>query len=370
MSSGKLCLVYNTAPHYREAVFTALDKEYDCDWFFGETKTDIKEMDISKLQNVQYYKTTWFAGNRLYWQKGLISKLFDKNYQNFLVLSEVRSVSLWLFMGLKRLFFSNKRVYGWSHGLYGREGKFRKLLERWKANGMECLFVYNNRARNLFIENGTPSSKVITIYNSLDYSAQLSIRESLKETSVYRDYFNNSNPTIIFIGRLTKSKKLDWLLSALEILSQNRKSVNAVFVGGGEAMDELKSIAEKKKIPAWFYGPCYDEVKNGELLFNADLCVSPGNVGLTAIHSLMFGTPVITNDDLTHQGPEFEAIKEGVTGTFFRNGSIHSLASSIANWFESHPSRATVRANCYREVDKNWNPQNQMRIFRKYLQLK
>ena len=43
----KLCLIYNTAPRYREAIFRAIDTEYDCDWYFGYTRTDIKEMDTS-----------------------------------------------------------------------------------------------------------------------------------------------------------------------------------------------------------------------------------------------------------------------------------------------------------------------------------
>ena len=38
----KLCLIYNTAPRYREAIYQAIDNEYDSDWYFGKTKTDIK----------------------------------------------------------------------------------------------------------------------------------------------------------------------------------------------------------------------------------------------------------------------------------------------------------------------------------------
>lgn len=53
----KLCLIYNTAPRYREAVFRAIDKEYDCDWYFGYTETDIKEMDTKLLNRVRYYRT-------------------------------------------------------------------------------------------------------------------------------------------------------------------------------------------------------------------------------------------------------------------------------------------------------------------------
>lgn len=31
----KLCLIYNTAPRYREAMFHAIDQVYACDWYFG-----------------------------------------------------------------------------------------------------------------------------------------------------------------------------------------------------------------------------------------------------------------------------------------------------------------------------------------------
>lgn len=59
----KICVIYNTAPRYREAVFRAIDKEYDCDWYFGKTKSDIKEMDTSLLKNVTYYKHTVILKN-------------------------------------------------------------------------------------------------------------------------------------------------------------------------------------------------------------------------------------------------------------------------------------------------------------------
>lgn len=59
---------FNSAPHYREAVFSAIDAEYECDWFFCETKSDIKEMDTSLLNSVQYFKTTGNP-NKMYWKK-------------------------------------------------------------------------------------------------------------------------------------------------------------------------------------------------------------------------------------------------------------------------------------------------------------
>ena len=92
------------------------------------------------------------------------------------------------------------------------------------------------------------------------------------------------------------------------------------------------------------------------------MCVSPGNVGLTAIHAMMFGTPVITHNDFPYQGPEFEAIKSGVTGDFFSKGDVDSMKMVIIKWFKEHENREAVRMSCYSEIDENWNPHIQVRI--------
>ena len=73
-----------------------------------------------------------------------------------------------------------------------------------------------------------------------------------------------------------------------------------------------------------FVGEVYSESELCPLIAAADLCVSPGAVGLTVMHALVYGTPVITHDDLDNQKPEFEAIQPGVTGALFRRGDVQS----------------------------------------------
>ena len=106
---------------------------------------------------------------------------------------------------------------------------------------------------------------------------------------------------------------------------------------------------------------------NGNLIYNGDLCVSPGNVGLTAIHSLTFGTPVLTHDYFPYQMPEFEAIHEGQTGSFFKYGNIQSLAEKINQWFDIPVSRETIRKLCMCEIDYFWNPSFQINVLKKNL---
>ena len=100
-------------------------------------------------------------------------------------------------------------------------------------------------------------------------------------------------------------------------------------------------------------------------MYNADLCVAPGNIGLTAMHAMMFGCPCISHDDFCWQMPEFEAIREGKTGCFFKRDDINSLASTISKWLkEKENKRQEVREACFKEIDENWNPHKQIKIIK------
>jgi glycosyltransferase involved in cell wall biosynthesis len=119
----------------------------------------------------------------------------------------------------------------------------------------------------------------------------------------------------------------------------------------------------------WFYGACYDEEKLAELLYNADLCVSPGNVGLTAMHSMVYGLPVLTHNKFEWQMPEFEAIIEGKTGSFFEYDNLKSLETSISGFFKNVTDRETIRKNCFAVIDSKFNPHIQLNVIRNVLEI-
>lgn len=120
----------------------------------------------------------------------------------------------------------------------------------------------------------------------------------------------------------------------------------------------------------WFYGACFDEKTNAELIYNADLCVAPGNIGLTAMHVLMFGCPAISHNNFKRQMPEFESIIPGQTGDFFEYDNVDDLARSISRWFALKSGcREEVRKTCYKEIDDYWNPHYQLNLIKKCLRV-
>ncbi len=361
----KLCLVYNYAQHYRTGIFKLISENYDCDFFFGDSMADIKKMDYSLLRGkvTEIHVIRRFG---LSFQKGVI-RLLWRPYSKYLMLGDTRSVSTWLFLLLSK-FFPKKQVFLWSHGWYGKESRLERWLKRFffsLPNG--GVFLYGNRARNLMIEQGFKPEKLYTIHNSLDYEHQVEVREQLIQTTIYKDHFGNDYPNMFFIGRLTPVKKLDMVLRAMVQMRENGQASNMTFIGDGTERERLENITKELHLEknVWFYGACYEEKVLGSMIYNADLCVSPGNIGLTAMHTLAFGTPAITHDDLPYQMPEYEAIKDGVTGSFFEKDNVDSLSACITNWFiQNKDKRQLVRVACMKEIDENWTPRFQLNVIK------
>ena len=364
----KLLLLGNKAAHYRATIYQLIDKTFDCDFYFGDSIGANKRMDYSLLSG-KVTEVHCLSLPKIEYQKGVI-RLLREDYDTYIVYSGIRCISSWFFLIIRKLFYPRKRVFAWTHGLLGKEGRGKRWLYKFMFSMLNGGFIYNERSTRLMIDDGIPGSKLHTIYNSLDYDAQFKIRQALRQTNIYPNHFHNSNHNIVFIGRLTAVKRFDLLLDAVRILKNRGEIVNVTFIGDGVERGFMEQRVDFLGIrdQIWFYGACYDEITNAELIFNADLCVSPGNIGLTAIHVHMFGCPIVTNNDFNHQMPEFEVIQEGKTGTFFMAGNSRSLADTISEWFDTHLSdRDDIRSNCYHVIDEKWNPHNQIRILKDVL---
>jgi glycosyltransferase involved in cell wall biosynthesis len=124
----------------------------------------------------------------------------------------------------------------------------------------------------------------------------------------------------------------------------------------------LERLAAERGVALHLFGACHDEESLGQMIYHADCTVSPGKVGLTAMHSLMYGTPVVTHGDFDAQMPEVEAIEPGRTGAFFRRGDAQDLAAAIARWLDAPVPRAHVRAAARAAIRAKWTPQGQARI--------
>jgi glycosyltransferase involved in cell wall biosynthesis len=93
----------------------------------------------------------------------------------------------------------------------------------------------------------------------------------------------------------------------------------------------------------------------------SDLTVCPGFIGLTAIHSMAYGVPVITNRRSSEEAPEVESIVPGRTGDLFEDGDLEDLVGVMQVWLRRRADRPVIRAACIDMVERHWSPDSQLR---------
>ena len=358
------------APHYNAPIYKLMDSELNCDFYIGfENECSIKLMTYESLNGfINKIANKKLFGN-FYWQPAAI-KIAFKQYEQYIITGEPFCISTWIILMLNRL--TGKKTYLWSHGWYGNETLIKKCAKKIFFGLAYKVLLYGDYARDIMIKEGFNAEKLRTIYNSLDYSKQIEIRESLVESIIYKDHFKNGNPVLLYIGRIQSRKKIELLIEALYELQKSQIFCNLILIGKQTDETNIQKLVAIYNIEkyVWFFGPCYNENILGELIYNADVCVSPGNVGLTAIHCLAYGTPVITQNNFTHQMPEFEAIKPKLTGDFFVENSVSDLISKIKDWINiSKEQRNCIREKCYIEINEKYNPKKQIIIIKNALKM-
>jgi glycosyltransferase involved in cell wall biosynthesis len=343
-----------------------MDAELGCDFYLGDRLySPIKLMDYLSLKNFKGIIKFVPLIASLYWQKGSVQLIFKSRYSSYIIDGEAYNLSNWAILFLGKLL--GKRIYTWQHGWYGRESFLKKIVKKLQAKLAYHIFLYGDYACSLMLKENIPARKMSCIYNSLDYDTHLKIRKQLVDTAIFTSYFHNNHPVIIYVGRLQKVKRLDLLIDAIALLKKQNFPCNLVLVGEKTDVFDLEALVKKYDLEqqVWFYGASYKEIKNAELFHNANVCVSPGNVGLTAIHAFSFGCPVITHDNFTRQMPEFEVIAKGKTGDFFKENDAMDLALTIRKWLEFSAGKKTEVADaCFAVIDEKWNPNYQIKLLK------
>ncbi len=357
-------MITNIGPHYRLPIFSMMGDALGTDFYLGDKiHTPIKTFDYHGLKGYRGTLHNAYIGP-FYWQRGSVRLIF-RDYQYYITDGEPYCLSSWALLLLARL--TGKRVIAWTHGWYGREGLVKRIVKKAFFALHSRLLVYSDYAIRLMEKEGIAKEKMLCIANSMDSDREKDFRSRLHPTTIYKDHFGNDNPVIIYCGRIQAIKRLDLLIDCARILKEKGIHVNIVFVGKDVDGVNIDRYAAGRGLSEsiWMYGPCYDDERLAELFYNAAVCVSPGHVGLTAIHALSFGCPVITHDNFTRQAPEFEAIRPGVTGDFFRQGDAAALAEKTQRWiFADAADRERTRTAAYAEIDSKWNTHYQLEILK------
>jgi 1,2-diacylglycerol 3-alpha-glucosyltransferase len=134
---------------------------------------------------------------------------------------------------------------------------------------------------------------------------------------------------ILYLGRLSKEKKIEVLLSAARVLMEKDSKVKLVIGGTGPAESHYKSMAKKLGImdSTQFVG-FVDKSKLPQTYAAADVVCLPSTFetqGIVLIEAMAVGTPVVGADYMAIK----EMIKSGKNGEKFTPGDYTSCARKI-----------------------------------------
>ena len=372
-------VITNMASHYRKPLWIKMmeNENFTFHFLFGDNrKFPIKEIQFSELEEQRFKKKLHRLKNRhlknglLVWQSHLIGKLISANIKAGIIAADAYVLSNWIAALILRL--RRKQVVFWSHGLYGNESLLKKLLRSTFFKLATHHLLYERRAKQVMVENGFKPEIIDVVFNSLDYEKSIKLRKStftINKEKTLNFFENPEDFTLLFVGRLTKVKRLDLLVQAFNELCRRGKKVNLLVVGDGEIRQDLEDLvdSEAAKNRSYFYGACYDEEILAQLIASSDLCVSPGNIGLTAIHCLSYGTPIVTHNNLSNQMPEVGAISQGITGNYFQENDLDSLTLAIEDWMSKSVGRQKIREECFKVIDTYYNPTYQIKVIENML---
>lgn len=374
-----VAIVYQILQHFRDPIFSRLvdrDETVPRYRFYADPTNEVdsnRVIDPARADRpVSEGGLPWtfvrsrVLGGPFLWQSGVIGMAARSAHDTIIFLGNMYFLSTWIAAALARL--RGRRILFWGHGYTRRErglqGGLRALFYR-LAHGH---LLYGPRAKGLLAERGFDPDSLYVVYNSLDYARQRAVREAVAADDLAairaRHFPRPELPLLICIGRLDARKHLDRLIDALRHLDERGIAANLMLVGDGAIRPELEAHAERTGVAdrVCFYGACFDEREIGPLLMSSSLCVCPGHVGLTAIHAMAYGLPVLTHDQLDIQAPEVEAIEPGRTGDLYAHGDEGDMVERIARWLEADADREDVAAQCIEVVERRYNAIRQAKI--------
>lgn len=379
----KCLIIYPYFALYRKHIFEALFAS-DFGWEFelvgdSENSCGIKSMDpnLARLPrerggyNWTIIKNYLPFGERVpfHWQPGLFKRLLKRDFDAVIMMGSISYISYVLSIPVLK-FFKIPIVF-WTHGFLGKDNPLIETLRHILYRQADACLLYGNRANDIMNRSGFyKDTKRYLIYNSLDYSKIVvpSLREKEKLNKELFEY--SELPVVVAVGRVNREKKLDLLIKALShSINENNRKFNLLIIGEGSELAALKELAQKEKIDQYVYfaGAIYGE-EVFRYLSIAKLSVIPGNVGLSAMHAMALGIPIISHDNFNIQMPEFEAIIEGVTGSFYQEGNIKSLVSKIHYWIFDNSALEKAKQECLRVISSRYHVNYQTKIIQECLE--
>ena len=259
------------------------------------------------------------------WQPGVLSTPFRRG--DFIVVSGApRNVSNMLMLAWARL--KGARTIWWGHYWSSTSKAHRFFLRLLLMKFADALLFYTDQEVAEYRRgHGKRDRRIVTaLNNGINVDPIQALREPYDP--------DGRKNAILFLGRLTKKAELPVLLNALS--DPRLRNVRLNIVGDGPERPMLEEFAGKLGISGQivWHGGTTEEPEIASIANKCRLFVYPGGVGLSLLHAMAYGLPVVVHEDRWRHMPEIAAFYRAENGVTFASGNFKSLASAIVAGLE------------------------------------
>lgn len=268
----------------------------------------------------------------IYW----FLKLRKKNYD--IIIDDISKIPLGT-----PLYIKKKPIVSIVHHIHGKT----LFLE---LNPFLALYVYFMEKIMLkFYKN----LQVITVSNS---SRNELIKKDFSNVDIVyngigRKFLNkflgirkSSKPTIIYLGRLKKYKKVSDVIKAFKIVKEVILDAKLWIVGTGEERKKLEKLAKDLKLKDVTFWGFVSEEEKFNLLRKSwiyVICSEKEGFGISVIEANAVGTPAIGYK----VSGLIDSIKDGYNGLLVENGNIQELSEKLIDVLSNTDLRETLSKN-------------------------
>ncbi len=363
MTKRILIACQSTIPHYRIAFYQEIERIRPNSWrhyvVFDENISSRRKFfneDI-ELNNISFNIKNTRTGVINIFHKQIAFQTFVFNawkYDLIVVGNSINNLSYPMSM---LFIIIGRPVIIWGHGkdwsIPNPKG-IKRLLERVKikmARKADGFFAYTDGVKKHLVENGVDEGKIFVLNNTIDIIQQRRIFESLsaERKRMRRDLGVSGDRTLLYVGRMNRRKKLDFLTEAFSVLRKRDKSYKLQVVGSGD-MSMVDSIRKKHGQEAvTYHGIITEPEQLSQMYVASDVYVFPGDVGLGTLQALCYDLTPIVIDSQTHN-PEYEYLNEKNAVILPEGSSPTDYAEAIDNLLHNKDKWMSLRAQAWPSI--------------------
>lgn len=238
----------------------------------------------------------------------------------------------------------------WQRGKWGSFAKvFLKLTER-TATYIPDKTIVVSRSQKKYFESKY-EREFIYIPNGVNIPQGKPASEIIKEK-----YGLNGEDYLLWMGRLTPEKRVDWLIKAFKEIKGTMPSLKLVIVGGTSATDEYVGRLEKLAgsdgriiFTGYVAGQEKEELFSNALLFTLPSYLE--GLPIALLEAMSHRLPCLVSDIEPHR----EIISGGVDGFLFQSNDFSDFAGKLGELLESPEKLENIGENARRKVEKEYN---------------